>query len=235
LLTGSISGLVNGDDITVTFNSPALPAGAVGTYPIVPVFSDPNSRLGDYTVSSTNAVLTVTPAPLAVVANNAVRPFGASNPAFTGSLVGVVNNDNIAAVFSSPATSTSPPGTYPIVPALLDPNSLLGNYSVSVTNGVLTVTQAVTTLNLISSHNPAEDDRRVRFTATVTSSGGIPTGNVSFFDGNKLLDIEPLDAAGVATFSTRRLSVGTHVIQATYSGNADLQASSAMLSQVIRR
>ncbi|HTC94711.1 MAG TPA: FG-GAP-like repeat-containing protein [Terriglobales bacterium] len=234
-LTGSVSGLVNGDNITVTFNSPALPASAVGNYPIVPVLSDPNNRLGNYTVSSTNAVLTVAPAPLVVIANNAMRPFGVPNPAFTGSIRGIVNNDNIAAIFSSPATPTSPPGTYPIVSALLDPNSLLGNYSVSITHGVLTVTQAVTMLNLTSSHNPVEDDSRVSFTATVASSGGIPTGNVSFFDGNKLLDIEPLNAFGVATFSTRRLSVGTHVIEAKYSGNADLQGSSAALSEVIRR
>ena len=44
--------------------------------------------------------------------------------------------------YSCIAVTNSPPGTYPIVPSLNDPNHRLGNYSLTVTNGTLTVLQA---------------------------------------------------------------------------------------------
>jgi hypothetical protein len=66
--------------------------------------------------------LIVVPVPLTVTANNASRNYGAANPAFTATFTGFVNNDaqNPAAVysgqpaFSTPATSASPDGSYPI-------------------------------------------------------------------------------------------------------------------------
>jgi hypothetical protein len=75
-----------------------------------------------------------------VVANNAWRVFGATNPAFSGTLTGVQNGDNITATYATTAVTNSPVGTYPIVPTLVDPDGKLGNYSVSVTTGALTVT-----------------------------------------------------------------------------------------------
>jgi hypothetical protein len=233
-LTGNISGLLNGDNITASFNSPVLPASSVGTYAIIPALSDPNNRLGNYSVTSANGALTVSPAPLAVTADNATRPFGAPNPVFTGSLVGVLNHDNISATFASSATVASPPGNYLILPVLADPDNRLGNYTVTSGNGVLTITQAATTLQLTSSHNPARHRHPVKFTAVVSSMGGVPTGTVSFLDGTKLLSAQPVDGAGIAIFSTSSLSVGTHLITATYSGDGNFQGSSATLSQVIR-
>ena len=47
-------------------------------------------------------------------------------------IVGIKNGDNITATFTSPATATSPVGTYPIIPALVDPTGKLGNYTVTV-------------------------------------------------------------------------------------------------------
>ena len=53
---------------------------------------------------------------------------------------GAGNGDNITASYDSPATVDSPDGTYPIIPTLLDPTGKLGNYTVTITNGTLTVT-----------------------------------------------------------------------------------------------
>jgi 6-phosphogluconolactonase (cycloisomerase 2 family) len=140
--TGTITGLVNGDNITFGATS-ADPTAAVGTYPIVPALVDPNGKLVNYTLTSNNGTLTVTPAPLSVTAANASRQYGDPNPAFTGTITGVKNGDNITATYSSAATATSAPGTYPIVPALVDPTNKLSNYTVTPTNGTLTVTPAV--------------------------------------------------------------------------------------------
>jgi hypothetical protein len=95
----------------------------------------------NYTVQSSDAVLTVTPATLTVIANDASRTYGKPDPIFTGNLTGIQNNDNITASFTTTALVDSPPGTYPIIPNLVDPNSLLSNYSVFSTNGTLTITQ----------------------------------------------------------------------------------------------
>jgi MBG domain (YGX type)/Lectin C-type domain len=140
VLTGTIIGLHNGDNITAIYNTTATTSSPAGTYPIVPTLLDPNNRLPNYVVSTTNGTLTVTPVTLSVTANNASRPFGMANPAFTGSIAGIVNADNITATYSTIATSNSPAGTYPIIVTLIDPGNRLGNYLVNATNGTLTIT-----------------------------------------------------------------------------------------------
>jgi hypothetical protein len=75
-----------------------------------------------------------------VTANNASRPYGTPNPAFTGSVNGIQNGDNITATYASTASVSSPPGTYLIVPALTDPGNKLPNYAVTLNSGTLTVT-----------------------------------------------------------------------------------------------
>jgi hypothetical protein len=144
--TGSITGLQNGDNITATYASSATPSSAVGSYSIVPTLSDPNSRLANYSVTTNNGSLTVTTTPLTVTASNATRQYGQSNPTFTGSIAGLKNGDNITATYASSATPSSPVGAYSIVPTLSDPNSRLGNYSVTTNNGSLTVTTASLTV-----------------------------------------------------------------------------------------
>ncbi len=140
---GSISGVVNGDNITATYASAATSASAVGTHAIVPALADPDTKLGNYSLTLTDGTLTVAVAGLTVSANNASRGFGAANPLFTGSVTGVVNGDNITATYASAATPASAVGTYAIVPTLLDPGNKLGNYSITANNGTLTITQQV--------------------------------------------------------------------------------------------
>ena len=59
---------------------------------------------------------------------------------FSGTITGLQNGDNITATYATTATVTSPVGTYPITPTLVDPGSKLTNYTVTSTNGTLTVT-----------------------------------------------------------------------------------------------
>jgi hypothetical protein len=101
---------------------------------------DPNGKLANYSVTITNGTLTVTPAGLTVAANNASRAYGAANPTFTGTITGIQNGDSITATYATTATSSSPVGTYPIVPTLVDPNHKLSNYNVTVNDGTLTIT-----------------------------------------------------------------------------------------------
>jgi hypothetical protein len=148
VFTGAILGIKNGDNIIATYTSIATAASPVGTYPIVANLIDLTSKLGNYTVTKMDGVLTITQAPLTVTAANASRLYGDPNPVFTGTIVGIKNGDAITATYSSPATVTSDVGTYPIIPALVDPTLKLGNYAVTSTNGVLTINPAPLTFTV---------------------------------------------------------------------------------------
>jgi hypothetical protein len=140
--TGTITGIQNGDNITATYSTVADPTSPVGTYAIVPALVDPDNKLSNYSVTTSNGTLTIAPAPLTVTADNASRQYGQSNPTFTGAVTGIQNGDNITASYSTVADPASPVGTYAIVPTLVDPDNKLGNYSVTPNNGTLTVSAA---------------------------------------------------------------------------------------------
>ena len=99
----------------------------------------------------------------------------------------------------------------------------------------LTVNQATTVVNLVSSHNPATALSSVIFTATVTGNGGTPGGQVVFSDNGTPLPSSSIQLnAGVATYSTTSLAVGQHTITAAYQGDTNDSAASASLTQTIQ-
>ena len=91
--------------------------------------------------SSGSKSITITKAILTVTSDNKAMVLNGSLPALTGTLTGVKNNDAITASYSTVADGSSV-GVFPIVPALNDPYGRLGNYSVTATNGTLTVQYA---------------------------------------------------------------------------------------------
>jgi hypothetical protein len=140
VFTGAIAGLQNGDNINPSYSTTATPASPVGNYAITVSLSDPGNELGNYTVTINNGVLTITPAPLTVTPADVSRPFGTPNPQLRGTITGIQNTDNITASYSTTATLTSPVGTYPITAILNDPTNKLGDYSVTLNEGTLTIT-----------------------------------------------------------------------------------------------
>jgi PKD repeat protein len=130
-------------------------SGAVATAPVTdsPYSIVPSAATGgtfnpaDYAISYQNGALRVDLAALAVTADNKVRVHGATNPVFTGTVIGVQNSDNITADYACTATPASAAGLYEIVPTLLDPSGKLGNYSVTTNNGVLTVVSGPAIVN----------------------------------------------------------------------------------------
>ncbi|HEV7520772.1 MAG TPA: MBG domain-containing protein, partial [Candidatus Angelobacter sp.] len=146
VFTGTITGLKNADNITASFATAATPASTVGTFAIVPTLIDPTAKLGNYTVTSTNGILTINRAPLTVTAASVARTYGAANPVLTGTITGIKNADNITATYATTAIGSSPVGAYPITPTLVDPTAKLGNYTVTRVNGVLTVARAPLTI-----------------------------------------------------------------------------------------
>ena len=60
VFTGTLTGVVNGDDITANYTCSAVTVSPPGTYAIVPNLADPGNRLPNYSVAVTNGTLTVT-------------------------------------------------------------------------------------------------------------------------------------------------------------------------------
>lgn len=104
-------------------------------------------------------------------------------------------------------------------------------------SGVITqtVNPAATTSAVVSSLNPSTYGQSVKFTATVTSGAGTPTGTVTFKDGTTTLGTGTL-SGGTAAFTTAALAGGTHSITAVYGGSANFATStSAVLKQTVNK
>ena len=140
--TASATGAINGDTFSFTESTTATISSPVGTYAIVPVATGAN--LANYTVVYVNGTLTVGQATLTVTAGNASRAYGVANPAFSASATGAINGDTFSFTESTTATTSSPVGSYAIVPVATGTN--LGNYTVVYVNGTLTVGQATLTV-----------------------------------------------------------------------------------------
>lgn len=66
VFTGVVTGVVNGDPVTVDYTCEATSASSLGSYEILPRLNDPNSRLGNYNATVTKGTLVVNAAPLVI-------------------------------------------------------------------------------------------------------------------------------------------------------------------------
>ena len=242
-LSGTLTGLQPGDNITVTFHTPADTNSPVGAYPIAPDIHDPGGRVGYYSVFTNLGTLTVGPAALLVSANAASRVFGQTNPPFTPLFLGLVNGESPIPLagtvsFSTTADTNSPVGAYPIIPLISDPGSLLTNYNATLTNGNLTIGKAATTLAISTSLNPAVPGSNVTFAVNVTAlapGSGTPSGAVQYkVDGTNVGAAVSL-VGGHASFGITTIAVGAHAISAAYLGDGNFLGTNGALgaAQVI--
>jgi hypothetical protein len=135
-LTGN---LYNGDTLSGALSRVA--GENVGGYAIL------QNTLGagsNYTITYQGANLRILRRSLLVLANNASRSYGQTNPVFTVTYTGFATGDGPSSlsgtlVFTTSATPASSTGTYPIAPSGLSSP----NYSINFANGTLTITPPV--------------------------------------------------------------------------------------------
>ncbi|WP_183097655.1 MBG-2 domain-containing protein [Nocardioides pelophilus] len=165
----TLTGFQNDEDAsdiggTPTLSTPAVVKSDAGTYPIeiaVGSLSSPNYRF-----VLLPGTLTVTKRQLTVRADPATRAYGAEPPAYTASYTGFRNGDTAAVLaggpaFSTPATATSDPGTYPLdvgQGTLDSPNYSFGGF----VSSTLTITPGVADI------------------ATTKLAGGVLSATVTF-------------------------------------------------------
>jgi len=133
----------------------------------------------------------------------------------TGALSGGV------ATFSTSALTV---GTKSVTAAYAGDTSFAASTSSAVSQ---VVNKASTTASLVSSLNPSVSGQNVTFTVTVAPQySGTPTGSVVFKDGTTTLKTVSL-SGGSASYSTTKLTRGSHTITVTYNGDTNFKTSSA--------
>ena len=109
-----------------------------------------------------------------------------------------------------------------------------------VSQPVVEAASTGTSTTLATSHSESAVGTSVRFTATVTAAGGgVPTGVVVFFDGDRAIGTAGVHGAGpsvTAVFATLDLAIGDHQIAAEFQGSRGFLGSrSQSISQTITR
>jgi hypothetical protein len=139
-LTATVTGTVNGDVLNYTLATTALQCSNVGPYPItVALASNPN-----YTLTSTNGILTINKKHLTVTADNKSKTYNAAPfTAFTVTITGFTCGDTVAVVtgsatYTGTAVGATLPGTYTITPT--QGTLSAANYDFTpLVNGTLTI------------------------------------------------------------------------------------------------
>jgi uncharacterized protein (TIGR03118 family) len=90
----------------------------------------------------------------------------------------------------------------------------------------LQITGIATTSTLVAPADAAPGDTLV-LTATISSTGGIPTGQMTFLDGTANLGTATLNAAGSAFLRTNTLAAGTHSLSVSYAGDGKFDVSTS--------
>ena len=158
-----------------------------------------------------------------------------------GAFTGTVTFSDGTTVLGAAAVSTSGVAILSVATLNVGPHSLSANFGgnanyVASTSASLgeTLVAATTTTTLTSSQSPSNAGAQVTLTATVTSTGGVPTGTVTFLSGSTTLGTAALNARGVASIVTTSLVVGADTLTAVYGGDAkDTGSTSAPLLQTV--
>jgi gliding motility-associated-like protein len=184
-LTASITGFVNGDTGASLTTQPTLTTTATAASTVA---GNPYSIMAsgavdaDYTISYVAGSLTVTTAPLTIVADNQSIVYGSMIPTLTSHYSGFVNGDGpgivtTPATLSTTATNVSPAGIYPIMAIGASAGA---NYTVYYQAGKLTITTSMdaTLSNLAlgsGSFLPSFNSGTTNYLASVPNSSGSTT------------------------------------------------------------
>jgi hypothetical protein len=143
---GTLSGFVVADGVTATYSRTAGESVAGSPYTVSATLN-PAGVLGNYNITYNTASFTITKATLTVTADNKSKLLNAPLPTFTPTYSGFKNGETLATSgvtgtpsLTTPATQTSPVGSYTIAAALGTLSA--GNYTFVFANGTLTIVYA---------------------------------------------------------------------------------------------
>jgi hypothetical protein len=155
---------------------------------------------------------------------------------------GTVTFRNGSVILGSVALNTSGVASLTTAKIPVGVNTLTATYNGDAFNGksvsaaiTQTVSQASISMVLTSTPNPSAFGISVKFTAKLTSNGGLPSGQpVTFSYNGATLGTANVNSTGVATFyTTAALPRGSDVVTAAYAGTVDYSSASATVTQVV--
>ncbi len=209
------TGLVNAETIgTVTETSPgsAATASVAGsTYAITPTNATGGSfKISNYTVTYLDGALTVTPAPLVITADDAVKTYG-QTLAFAGTeytSADLVNGDTVGTVTlvsrGTPATASVAGSPYAIVPSnAVGGTFVASNYNISYVNGALVIDPA--SLVVTADSTSKTYGQTVTYDGTEYTVAGLQNGDTT--------GMATLTSAGAV--STAGVAVGPYAVTAS--------------------
>ncbi|NYF91012.1 Ig-like domain repeat protein [Tunturiibacter empetritectus] len=168
--------------------------------------------------------------------------FTATVAGSSGALSGTVQFMDGSTVIGSPSLAANGTAVLSISTLIVGQHIITAVYlgdtndAGSTSAGLTHIVSPVTGVALASSQNPVSAGANVTFTAAVGGSEPAPTGVVTFHDGSATLAAVTLNAAGVAVFNTTSLALGTHIITASYGGDANNNAALSLpLSESVQR
>jgi gliding motility-associated-like protein len=166
---------------------------------------------GNYTITYTGAVFSISKKTLIVTADNKFKTYGTANPAFTLVYSGFVNNETASSITSLPtvstdATAASNAGTYVLTPA----GGSSANYDFSYVNGTLTTNKASLTAT-------AGNNTRVYG----ASNPDFAVSYSGFVNGDTQAAISTLATA--TTTATTNTAVGTYAITLVGAASTNYQ------------
>jgi O-glycosyl hydrolase len=184
--------------------------------------------------AASTTVLAVSPNPAAAGANvtlNATVTSATGTP--TGNVAFVDGTTTLSTValnggVASYSTTTLSAGTTHALTAVFSgTTAYAASTSPAISEVINPATAATTTTALTASPNPAAAGAVVTLNASVTSAGGMPTGNLAFRDGTTTLMTVAL-TNGAASYTTTALTAGsTHNLTATYLGTTAFAISTS--------
>lgn len=180
-LTGSLTGVLAGDDITATFATAATDNSPVGIYPISPVLVDPAGRLSGYLVVTNLGTLTITKSNALIQLGDLAAVYDAQGHAVSATTVPA----GLAVEFTYDGSDNTPTnaGSYEVVGTVNE-----GNYAGNATDTLLIAPRPLSAMahnasRLVGHPNPVftgdmfgvqgEDNITADFSTTATSSSPV--------------------------------------------------------------
>ena len=235
---------VDGTTGKATFTTSTL---SVATHNLTATYTDPANMHNSSGTLSYNvlafAVMTdsVSPSGSAAVGQNVTITFTVKAPATnlpvtTGSIK-VFDNLTGATLASALTLNVSGQATYSSTTLVTGTHPITAQWSDSLGNtsqlNFNIVVAASSTTVLATSLSPSVFGNSVTLTATVTSPGGTPTGQITFSEGGTTIGSTSLDGSGVGRLVTSALAGGTHSIIASYATGNFANSTSSTLTQVV--
>jgi len=218
---------------TGTFSTKSL---AVGNYSVTGTYSadatyDASSSTAQTLVINNPAVATITlTAPTTATVGTPVT-FSVKATGTSATPTGTVNFLDGTTILSS-QTLVNGAASYTISSLSVGTHNLSITYSGDSTFGPATSTVQTLTISLVTPTialtvpTTATVGSPVTFSVKLTGGSATPTGTVNFLDGTTILSSQTL-VNGAASYTISSLSVGTHNLSITYSGDSTFGAATS--------